>query len=139
MAAFTVLNCSADALSAAEIHKIVIQVNDNDPKKLDLALSNASNINKYYLDKGEEAIIEIVAYGPGLHMFRTDTSPVISRVKSVYQSYDNISFKACHETVKSMQRKEAKEIPLESNVQLVPYGIVYIIQLQEQGWIYIKP
>ena len=41
-------------------------------------LNNASNINKYYQDKGEEVEIEIVAYGPGLTMLVPGKSPVES-------------------------------------------------------------
>ncbi len=129
----------AGSLYADKIHKIVLHVDENDPKKLNLVLSNASNINKYYQDKGEEVIIEIVAYGPGLHMFRNDTSPVKTRLKSISQSYDNVTFKACNTTHETMERDEGKKVSLSPLVELVPSGIIYIIQRQEQGWTYIKP
>ena len=47
---------------------------------MDLALNNAKNIVDYYKSKGETVAVEIVTYGPGLHMLRTDTSPVKDRI-----------------------------------------------------------
>jgi len=42
----------------------------------ELALNNATNAEQYYRDLGEQVEIEIVTFGPGLHMLRDDTSPV---------------------------------------------------------------
>ena len=65
---------------AAATHKVAIQVNQNDKAVMDLALNNVRNIAEYYKEKGETVAIEIVTYGPGLHMLRADTSPVKDRI-----------------------------------------------------------
>ena len=122
-----------------DIHHIIIQVNANDPTLMNLALNNASNINKYYMNDGEEADIEIVAYGPGLHMLRIDTSPVKARIASLAQNFDNIHYKACANTLKAMAAKSGKEITLVEAADVVPSGAIHIIQRQEQGWSYLKP
>ena len=62
------------------MHKVAIQVNQNDKAVMDLALNNAKNVIDYYKAKGETVAIEIVTYGPGLHMLRADTSPVKDRI-----------------------------------------------------------
>ncbi|MEO7480495.1 MAG: hypothetical protein ABIT70_07765, partial [Sulfuriferula sp.] len=50
--------------------KVVIQVSDNDPKKWNLALNNAENVQE---DIGKNKVdIEIVAYGPGLPILKLD-------------------------------------------------------------------
>ena len=54
--------------------KVAIQVNQNDKAVMDLALNNAKNVLDYYKEKGETVAIEIMTYGPGLHMLRADTS-----------------------------------------------------------------
>ena len=46
---------------------------------MNLALNNVRNITEYYKEKGETVAIEVVTYGPGLHMLRSDTSPVTPR------------------------------------------------------------
>ena len=38
-----------------------------------------------------------------------------------------------------MSRIEQKEIPLISQAKVVPSGVVRIIELQEQGWSYVRP
>ena len=43
-----------------------------------LALNNATNVEQYYKSLGEKVEIEVVTFGPGLHMLRDDTSPVKS-------------------------------------------------------------
>jgi uncharacterized protein len=106
---------------------------------MNLALNNASNVVQYYKELGEEVEIEIVAYGPGLHMLREDTSPVKDRIKSMRQSNPNVSFKACGNTRQNMQKAEGREIPLVPEAQSVKSGVVRLMELQEQGWSYIRP
>src|SRR4051812_23458069 len=64
-------------------HRIAIQVDQNDPQVMNLVLNNATNVIEYYRGKNEPVDVDIVAYGPGLHMLRSDTSPVLDRLKRV--------------------------------------------------------
>src|SRR5690242_465489 len=63
------------SLQKAE-HHLILQVNTNDPAAMNLALNNAMNVTQYYKQMGENVKIEVVTFGPGLHMLRDDTSPV---------------------------------------------------------------
>jgi len=60
---------SGPVLAGATEHKVAIHVDENDTARMNMALNNAMNINKYYKAKGEKVEIEVVAYGPGLNMF----------------------------------------------------------------------
>src|ERR1700675_3469020 len=62
-------------------HRVVFQVDQNDPAVMNLALNNATNVVEYYRAKGENVEVDIVTYGPGLHMLRVDTSPVQDRIR----------------------------------------------------------
>ena len=64
-------------------HHLILQVNTNDPAAMNLALNNATNVAQYYKDLGEKVKIEVVTFGPGLHMLRDDTSPVKARIKAM--------------------------------------------------------
>jgi len=97
---------------AGEAHRLAIHVDENDPKRMNLALNNAANVSKYYESKGEEVVIEIVAYGPGLHMFREDTSPVKDRLSAMSMEYPNMSFAACGNTHAKMSEAAGKDVPL---------------------------
>ena len=87
-------------------HRLVLQVNTNEPAMMNLALNNATNVAQYYKDLGEKVEIEIVTFGPGLHMLRDDTSPVKARIKSIAKSTPSISFKACGNTQENMGKAE---------------------------------
>lgn len=120
-------------------HRLILQVNSSEPATMNLALNNATNVVDYYKTLGEKASIEIVTYGPGLHMLRDDTSPVKARIETLALSTPEISFKACGNTRENMRKAENKDIPLIPQAKLVPSGVVRVMQLQEQGWSYVKP
>jgi intracellular sulfur oxidation DsrE/DsrF family protein len=106
---------------------------------MNLALNNAENVIKYYKSKGQEVEIRIVAYGPGLHMFRSDTSPVKARIERMSLALDNITFAACGNTKAKMMKKSGKPVPIISEAKMVVSGVVELVELQRQGWAYIKP
>jgi len=120
-------------------HRLILQVNSNEPAMMNLALNNATNVAQYYQDLGEKVNINIVTFGPGMHMLRDDTSPVKGRIKALSESQPSISFEACGNTRENMGRAEGKEIPLISEAKVVKSGVVRVIELQEQGWSYVKP
>jgi len=129
------------AAEKAASHRIVIQVSQNDPERMNLALNNTSAAFKYYSDKVEGVAVEIVAYGPGLNMLREDTSPVKDRIKEMKASNigPELHFSACHNTQMAMEKKEGHPIPIIPEAVVVPAGIVRLTQLEEQGWSYIRP
>jgi intracellular sulfur oxidation DsrE/DsrF family protein len=120
-------------------HRLILQVNSKEPEMMNLALNNASNVVQYYKDLGEKVSIEVVTFGPGLHMLRDDTSPVKARIEVLALFSPEISFKACGNTRENMSKVEGKEIPLISEAKVVKSGVVRVMELQEQGWTYVKP
>ena len=122
-----------------KLHRLVLQVNTNEPATMNLALNNATNVAQYYKDLGEKVTIEVVTFGPGLHMLRDDTSPVKARIKAIKESTPAISFKACGNTQENMHKAENKEIPLIPEAKVVKSGVVRVMELQERGWTYVKP
>ncbi len=125
--------------SETKTHRLVLQVNSNEAATMNLALNNATNVAQYYKDLGEKVEIEIVTFGPGLHMLRDDTSPVKDRVKSIMANNPAISFKGCGNTQENMSKAENKQISLISDVSVVASGVVRVIELQERGWTYVRP
>jgi intracellular sulfur oxidation DsrE/DsrF family protein len=120
-------------------HHLILQVNTNEPAMMNLALNNATNVAQYYKDLGEKVEIEVVTFGPGLHMLRDDTSPVKARIKAIKESTPAISFKACGNTQENMHKAENKEIPIIPEATVVKSGVVRVMELQERGWTYVKP
>jgi len=120
-------------------HKVAIQVNQNDKAVMDLALNNAKNVVDYYKEKGETVAIEIVTYGPGLHMLRADTSPVKERIAPMSLENPNIKFIACGNTQANQSKAEGKPVTLISEAKVMPSGVVRLMELQAQGYAYIRP
>jgi hypothetical protein len=83
--------------------------------------------------------IEVVTFGPGLHMLRDDTSPVKARIEAMALSAPEVSFKACGNTEENMGKAENKPIPIIPQAQVVKSGVVRVMELEEQGWTYVKP
>lgn len=132
---------SAAHAADAKPHRIAIQVDQADPATMNLALNNVTNIMKYYGDKGETVEVEVVAYGPGLNMYRDDKSPVKDRLKQISEMAfpSKVKFSACGNTKAGMEKKEGHPITIVPQASVVPSGVVRLSELQEQGWTYIKP
>jgi uncharacterized protein len=120
-------------------HRLILQVNTNDAAAMNLALNNATNVTEYYKEAGEKVKIEVIAFGPGLHMLRDDTSPVKARIETMALSTPEVSFKACGNTQQNMRKAENKDIKLIPQAEIVPSGVVRVMQLEEKGWSYVKP
>src|SRR3984893_15182342 len=93
-------------------HRIAIQVDQNDPLVMNQALNNATNVIEYYRARNEDVDIDIVTYGPGLHMLRADTSPVQDRVKRLKDMVfaGKIQFSACNISKEGMEKTEGHAI-----------------------------
>ena len=122
-------------------HRIAIQVDQNDPQVMNMALNNANNVIDYYRARNENVDVEIVTYGPGLHMLRADTSPVKDRIKRLKDTAfsGTIQFSACNNTKQGMDKAEGHTIALLPEATVVPSGVVRLMELQEQGFSYVRP
>jgi intracellular sulfur oxidation DsrE/DsrF family protein len=130
----------AQQTPAAPAHKVAIQVSQNDKAQMDLALNNARNVIEHYKRKGEAVAVEIVTYGPGLHMLRADTSPVKDRIAPMSLENPGLKFIACANTQANQSKAEGKEeVPLIPEATVMPSGVVRLMELQAQGYAYIRP
>ena len=104
-----------------------------------VALGNAMNAKKYYDEKGEKLTVEIVTYGPGITMLRSDTSPVKDRIQEAKMSIPNLTLSMCANSRAATERREGKALVPIDGVQMVPAGIVRVVELQEMGYAYARP
>ena len=118
----------------AEKQKVVIQVSTDDARTQKIALNNAVNVQKALgMDNVD---VEIVAYGPGLGML-TNKSKSAQRISSL--AMQDITFSACANTMAKMEKKSGKKPVLIEGVTVVPAGVLRIMELQQQGYAYIRP
>ena len=113
------------------LQKAVIQVSDNDVQRWNLALNNARNMQD---DLGPEATdLEIVVYGPGIGMLKSD-SPVAKRVAEALGR--GVKVVACENTMKAQKLAYPDMLP---DIGYVPAGVVELVKRQHQGYAYIRP
>lgn len=124
---------------AAVVHKLAIQVDENKPEVMNLALNNAKNVIEHYKAKGEKVEVEIVTFGPGLHMLRQDTSPVKARIAELSLAEPSLRFIACANTHANQSRQEQKPITLLAEAKVLPSGVVRLMELQKLGYAYVRP
>lgn len=132
---------NAYAAEGGSTHRLAIHVDQNDPDLMNQALNNATNVMEYYRSRNEDIEVEIVTYGPGLHMLRDDTSPVKDRIRRMAESSfpAKIKFDACNITKQGMEKREGHAITIIPQAAIVPSGVVQLMELQEKGWSYIRP
>lgn len=138
-AAATPLASPTPANAADGIHRLALQISDNDPNKMTSVLNIAANVSRHYSDLGEEVEIRVVAFNAGLHMLRADTTPVADRMKSFAQSMPNVTFAACGNTIDAMSKTEGKDVPLLADVEIVPAGVVTLMELDDAGFTIVRP
>lgn len=121
----------AHAAQKADRYKAVLQVSDNDPAKWNLALNNARNIQQ---DLGKGNVdVEIVAYGPGLGMLKTE-SKVADRLAQALDN--NVALLACENT---MRNTKVQKSDMYGGIGYVDAGVVHIMKRQREGWAYVRP
>jgi intracellular sulfur oxidation DsrE/DsrF family protein len=123
----------------ASSHQVVFQINSEDPAPMRHAVSNAVNLARHYRDKHENLRIEIVAYGAGITMFRADTSPVREILEAIRKEFPEIAFTMCGSSKAIIEQREGRPLPLLDGTEVVPFGIVRLVERQEAGWSYIGP
>ncbi len=112
-------------------HKVIFQVSDNDPARWNLVLNNVRNLQQEF---GKDNVtIEVVAYGPGIHMLKFD-SEVGHRLQEAADSGARVV--ACANTLRGMKLTMGDMHPA---VGQVPAGIAELVLKQEQGYVYIRP
>ncbi len=117
--------------AAAGKQRVVIQVSDADPGKWRLALNNARNVQQ---DLGAQNVdIEIVAYGPGIGMLKSESAAEPGVVQAMT---DGVKVVACENTMHNLKLKRED---MQGGIGYVKAGVVEIMQKQRAGWSYIRP
>ena len=117
--------------------KFVFPITTSDESEISHVLSSVSNVVKFYgVDKSE---VVIVAYSKGIKSLVKEPKffdkEIQKRLKSL-MLYDNVTFVACNNTMKTYQISQKD---LLKDVEVVTAGIVEIIERQLAGYIYIRP
>ena len=134
LAVFSLAAFNAQAADFVE-KKIVLQVSDKAAHTK--VLNVAGNILKHY---GKDQVkVEIVAFGPGLGVLIVNKkNKNLKHVASL--AGDGVTFSACGNTMRKITKKHNGKAPkLAASAKVVPAGVIRILELQEQGYVVIRP
>jgi intracellular sulfur oxidation DsrE/DsrF family protein len=122
--------CTTVLWSQETAVKIVFDVTSADEATHKSAIRHVKMMAEAY-PKSE---FELVMYSKAMNMALADKSVVADDMQKLAKN-ENVSFKICAGT---MNRNKVTEGQLVNGVDVVPDGIVEIVNKQSQGWGYIK-
>ena len=129
----SVAGLSGAAETSQGPHRVVMHLNSGDEKVQRGALNN---IRHLYQEVGREHLrVELVVHGAGLTLLTKKDStlaPELAQLKTAYEA----EFTACSNTMKAQGLTRADLI--DQVGRTVP-AMVRLMELQEEGWAYIKP
>jgi intracellular sulfur oxidation DsrE/DsrF family protein len=124
---------SGTALSSQESHRVVMHLNSSDEK---VQRGVLNNIRHLYQEVGREHLrVELVVHGAGLMLLTKKDSVLATELAQLKTAYA-VEFTACSNTMKAQGLTRADLI--DQVDRMVP-AMVRLMELQEQGWSYIKP
>lgn len=115
------------------IYRAVFHTNSHDLSVFSRGLSNVVNLLKAI--RGEHYDLVLLFNGPGVKLLcRQDCGDHTEVIQTLQQA--RVSFKVCQNSL-NMFGLTAEE--LVAGCEIVPAGIVALIELQHNGYAYIKP
>lgn len=117
----------------SRFHRVVMHLNSDDEKVQRALLGNVRNL--YEAVGRDQLRVEVVAHGAGLKLLTRKDSTLAQELADLKGRF-GVEFTACSNTMKKMglQRDDL----VEQVDRTVP-AMVRLMELQEQGWAYIKP
>lgn len=118
--------------------KVVLHVSSSNPDKLRNTLEQVDKIIERFQSNHLPFAVEVVANAGGLDLLRDDVSPYRDRIMSIMQTYDNVSFVACSNTIDNLVKQGKTAPPLISNIKTDMTAVDQIVKRLQQGWMYVK-
>lgn len=115
-------------------HRIALQLSDSDPKKQSLVISVAYNLLKAY--DPDKVAIEVVTFGPGIDLLRTENANRKLVESLVAQG---VRFDICLNTVDTIERETGRRPPFIPAATPVQVGVGQILALTENGYTLVRP
>lgn len=140
----------ADSVPVAEIAKVVFHVDFADPRRFSAMLTNINNMVTTYQNNFQDYDVRIVFVAHGIRFvtgdklantpfaedneLRVRREDLLGRLSSLRKVH-NVKLELCDITREQVNLSEEKLI---EGIQLVPSGVVRLVELQRQGFSYIK-
>jgi uncharacterized protein len=115
------------------IYRAVFHVDLDDSKPFALALANVGNLLRAIPEKHYDVVL--LFNGPAVTLLQSDAcAPYREEIWQLQQA--RVSFKVCRN---ALNRFNVDPDNLIEGCEIVPAGVVALIELQQDGYAYIKP
>ncbi len=118
-------------------NKIIIHLAQNDMVLFDQALSKAETLLTLFESLNQQGKVHVLANSYGMDLLRSDKTPYYERITNMMQTYDNVEFVACTNTIKRL-KSSGKNIALLPGVKVHGPVINEIVSSLQDGWTYLK-
>jgi len=112
-------------------YDLLIHVDDNDPKRLNLAFNNYAN---YIAAVDEEFRVVMVVNGPAAQLLKKENAEQAERGAKLMDS--GLTIRVCNNALKAFNVDPSD---LWDGVEITPAAIVEIVKLQREGYAYLRP
>ncbi|MEK7712256.1 MAG: DsrE family protein [Pseudomonadota bacterium] len=137
LAMLTVLSTGCATLFGQDKQKVVYHINYNDEKQLNGALGNVKNhINAIGKDKID---VKVVMHGNGVDLLKVANTNLDMQQKVIGLKKDGVAFQVCNNTLKAKKISYKNDLFDVSEKDIVPSGVAEVANLQQKGYVYIKP
>ncbi len=113
-------------------YDLLVHVDLPDATRMSMALTNIENYKKALVE--QEYTVVVLANAGAVQFFVKDNATHAQSMQDL--AAQGIVFKACQNALNKASIKAEELLPF---VQIVPAGIVEVVDLQRQGYAYIKP
>ena len=137
LAMLTILGSGCATMFGQDKQKVVYHINYNDEKQLNAALGNVKNhINAIGKDKID---VKVVMHGNGVDLLKTANTDLDMQQKVIGLKKDGVAFQVCNNTLVNKKIDYKNDLFDVSQADIVPSGVAEVANLQQQGYVYIKP
>ncbi len=119
--------------------RAIFHVDEEDEEVHKRAISNVANFFASTEKSGRAAFVTIVVNADGIDMLRRSRSSVADRLSIMEVEYPNLSVVVCQRSLGWREKRQGSPLDIVDMAQRTDSGVVFIAELQAQGWSYIKP
>ena len=117
--------------------KVVYHINYNDEAQLKAALGNVKN---HISAIGQDRIdVKVVMHGNGVDLLKIANTDLNMQQKVIGLKQDGVAFEVCNNTLVNKKISYKNDLFDVSEKDIVPSGVAEVANLQQQGYVYIKP
>lgn len=120
--------------SAVRGDRIVLHLDSSERARMASALDLAE---RFVVERGATARVEVVVNSYGLDLLRQDTSPLRARIERLAGHHGNLAFIACGQTIARL-RREGVHVELLPQANVATSAIGEILGRMREGWMYVK-